>query len=454
MKTTEIDAAAGRVPPQSIEAEQSVLGAMLIDAKAVGTCLELIKDEGNFYREGHRKIFRAITAIHDRAEPVDLVTLGEELRKRDELEQVGGASYLASLLDQVGTSANAEYYCRIVLEKAILRKLIDAGTTITGEAYNSKEDTGAILDRAEQLIFGIADTKMRRGFVALRDILGHSFEVIQELYDKKRHVTGMESGFIELDSKTAGFQASDLVVIAGRPSMGKTSLCMNIAQHLAIRCKTPVAIFSLEMSREQVVLRMLCSEARVDAHRLRTGYLREAEWPLLTTAAGQLSKAPIYVDDTPAISVLEMRSKARRLKSEVDIGLIIVDYLQLVRGFSSSENRQQEISQISRSLKALAKELEVPVLALSQLSRAVEARGGDRRPVLSDLRESGAIEQDADVVIFIYRPEVYERTEENRGKAELIIGKQRNGPIGSVDLAFISEYTRFESISVRPEEPF
>ncbi|KPJ59412.1 MAG: replicative DNA helicase [Latescibacteria bacterium DG_63] len=454
MKTSEIDAATGRVPPQSIEAEQSVLGAMLIDARAVGTCLELIKEDDNFYREGHRKIFRAITAIHDRAEPVDLVTLSEELRKRGELEQVGGASYLASLLEQVATAANAEYYCRIVLEKAILRKLIDAGTTIATDAYGSKDESGAVLDRAEQLIFGISDTKTRRGFVALRDILGHSFEVIQELYDKKRHVTGVESGFIELDSKTAGFQPSDLIVIAGRPSMGKTSLCMNVAQHLAIRCKTPVAIFSLEMSREQVVLRMLCSEARVDAHRLRTGYLREAEWPLLTTAAGQLSKAPIYVDDTPAISVLEMRSKARRLKSDVDIGLIIVDYLQLVRGFAGSENRQQEISQISRALKALAKELEVPVMALSQLSRAVEARGGDRKPVLSDLRESGAIEQDADVVIFIYRPEVYERTEENRGKAQLIIGKQRNGPIGTVDLAFISEYTRFESISRIPEEPF
>jgi replicative DNA helicase len=453
MKTSEIDAASGRIPPQSIEAEQSVLGAMLIDSKAVGTCLELIKDEDSFYREGHRKIFRAITAIHDRAEPVDLVTLGDELRKKGELEQVGGASYLASLLEQVATAANAEYYCRIVLERAILRKLIDAGTTITSEAYSSKDDTGEILDRAEQLIFNISDAKMRRGFVALRDILGHSFEVIQELYDKKRHVTGVESGFIELDSKTAGFQSADLVVIAGRPSMGKTSLCMNVAQHLAIRCKIPVAIFSLEMSREQVVLRMLCSEARVDAHRLRTGYLREAEWPLLTTAAGQLSKAPIYVDDTPAMSVLEMRSKARRLKSEIDIGLIVVDYLQLVRGFAGSENRQQEISQISRALKALAKELEVPVLALSQLSRAVEARGGDRRPVLSDLRESGAIEQDADVVIFIYRPEVYERTEDNKGKAELIIGKQRNGPIGTVDLAFISEYTRFESISRIPEEP-
>jgi len=454
MKAPELDTTLGRVPPQSIDAEQSVLGAMLIDANAVGKCLELIKEDDCFYRESHKKIFRAITAIHDRGEPVDLVTLCEELKKKGELEQTGGASYLASLFEQVGTSANVEYYCRIVLEKATLRKLIDAGTTIATDAYSSKEESSSLLDRAEQLIFGISDVKMRRGFVALRDILGHSFEVIQELYDKKRHVTGVESGYIELDSMTAGFQICDFIVIAGRPSMGKTSLCMNIAQHAAIRSKVPVGIFSLEMSREQVVLRMLCSEARVDAHRLRTGYLKEAEWPLLTTAAGQLAKAPIYIDDTPAMSVLEMRSKSRRLKTEIDVGLIIIDYLQLVRGFGDVENRQQEISQISRALKALAKELAVPVVALSQLSRAVESRGGDRRPVLSDLRESGAIEQDADVVIFIYRPEVYDRSDENRGKAELIIGKQRNGPIGTVDLTFISEYTRFESMSRLPEEPF
>ncbi|MFH0778915.1 MAG: replicative DNA helicase [Candidatus Eisenbacteria bacterium] len=454
MKAQDIDVTAGKVPPQSIEAEQSVLGAMLVDRNAVGKCLELIKDYDAFYRESHRKIFRAMVTIHDRAEPVDLITLREELTNKGEIEQVGGAAYLASLFEQVATAANVEYYCRIVLEKATLRKLIDAGTIIASDAFNSKEDSSSILDKAEQLIFGISDTRLRTGFIPIRDILGHSFEVIQELYDKKRHVTGVESGYIELDAMTAGFQPSDFIVIAGRPSMGKTSLSMNVAEHVAIRTKVPVGIFSLEMSREQVVLRMLCSEARVDAHRVRTGYLKEAEWPLLTTAAGQLSRAPVYIDDTPAISVLEMRSKARRLKTEADVGLIIIDYLQLVRGLAESENRQQEISQISRSLKALAKELKIPVIALSQLSRAVESRGGDRRPVLSDLRESGAIEQDADVVIFIYRPEVYERTEDNRGRAELIVGKQRNGPIGTVELAFISEYTRFESLSRMPEEPF
>jgi replicative DNA helicase len=454
MRTTDIETSAGRVPPHSIEAEQSVLGAMLIDAAAAGKCLELIRDDDAFYREAHRKIFRTITLIHDKGEPADLVTVGEELKKKGELEQVGGPSYLASLFEQVATSANVEYYCRIVLEKATLRKLIEAGTTIATEAFTSKEDSGSVLDRAEQLIFGISDAKTRTGFVALGDILGHSFEVIQELYDKKKHVTGVESGFFELDTKTAGFQPSDLIVLASRPSMGKTSLSMNVAEHAAIKNRVPVAVFSLEMAREQVVLRMLCSQARVESHRVRTGYLRESDWPLLTTAAGLLSKAPIYIDDTPAMSVLEMRSKARRLKSEANIGLIIVDYLQLVRGMSDVENRQQEISQISRSLKALAKELRVPVIALSQLSRAVETRGGDRRPVLSDLRESGAIEQDADVVIFIYRPEVYEKTPDNEGRAELIIGKQRNGPIGSVELTFISEYTRFESMSRRPEEPF
>ncbi len=454
MRASDIETAAGRVPPHSLDAEQSVLGAMLIDAGAVGRCLELIREDDTFYREAHRKIFRAITSIHDRGEPADLVTVGEELAKKGELEQVGGPSYLASLFEQVATAANVEYYCKIILEKATLRKLIEAGTTIATEAYTAKEDSGSVLDRAEQLIFGISDTKTRSGFVALRDILGHSFEVIQELYDKKKHVTGVESGFFELDTKTAGFQPSDLVVVAGRPSMGKTSLCLNIAQHVAIKNKIPVAVFSLEMSREQIVMKLLCSEARVESHKLRTGYLRESEWPLLTTAAGLLSRAPIYIDDTPAISVLEMRSKARRLKTEVDLGLIVVDYLQLVRGIGDTENRQQEISQISRSLKALAKELRVPILALSQLSRAVEARGGDRRPVLSDLRESGAIEQDADVVIFIYRPEVYERTDENKGRAEIIIGKQRNGPIGTVELTFIEAYTRFESMSRMAEEPF
>jgi replicative DNA helicase len=454
MRSSDIETNIGRVPPHSTEAEQSVLGAMLINASAVGKCLEYIRDDDAFYREAHRKIFRAIMAIHDRGEPADLVTVGEELRRKGELEQVGGPPYLASLFEQVATAANVEYYCKIVIEKATLRKLIEAGTTIATEAYTSKDDSSTVLDRAEQLVFSISDTKTRSGFVALRDILGHSFEVIQELYDKKKHVTGVESGFFELDTKTAGFQPSDLIVIAGRPSMGKTSLSLNIAEHAAIQNKIPVAVFSLEMSREQVVLKLLCSEARVESHKVRTGYLRESEWPLLTTAAGRLSRAPIYIDDTPAISVLEMRSKSRRLKTEADIGLIVVDYLQLVRGVGENENRQQEISQISRSLKALAKELRVPIIALSQLSRAVEARGGDRRPVLSDLRESGAIEQDADVVIFIYRPEVYERTDENKGRAELIIGKQRNGPIGTVELSFIDAYTRFESMSRMPEEPF
>jgi replicative DNA helicase len=454
-ETTQMSEAppAGRVPPQAVDAEVAVLGAMLLDSAAIGVAAELL-DETSFYRGPHRKIFRAVMGLFAKDEAVDLVTLTQELKRTKDLDDVGGAAYLSTVIGSVATTANVRYHAKIVLEKAVLRRLINVATEITQEAYDSGGEAGDILDRAEHMIFEIAQAKVRRDFVPMREILKHSFEVIQELYDKKEHITGVPTGFDDLDAITSGFQKSDLVVIAGRPSMGKTAFALNVAAHAAIEKGIPVAIFSLEMGKEQLVQRMLCSEARVDAHKLRTGYLADRHWSSLTTAAGLLSESQIYIDDTPAMTVLEMRSKARRLKAESDVGLVIVDYLQLMRGLGRPENRQQEISEISRSLKALAKELEVPVLALSQLSRAVETRGGDKRPILSDLRESGAIEQDADVVAFIYRAEQYERTPENIGVAEVIIGKQRNGPTGVVRLQFSSECTRFDSLSMRPEESF
>ncbi|MBN2564353.1 MAG: replicative DNA helicase [Candidatus Eisenbacteria bacterium] len=444
---------ADRIPPQAVDAEVAVIGAMLLEDSAVGPVTEIL-DEQAFYRGAHRKIFRAIVDLFSREEAIDLVTVTQELKKGKLLDDVGGAAYLSQVLGSVATTANVRHHAKIVLEKAVLRKLINVATEVVQEAYDAGGDAAEILDRAEHTIFEIAQSRVRRDFVPMREILKHSFEVIQELYDKKQHVTGVASGFTDLDAMTSGFQKSDLVIVAGRPSMGKTAFALNIAAHASITAGIPTAIFSLEMGKEQLVQRMLCCEARVDAHKLRTGYLADKHWSSLTTAAGLLSESAIYIDDTPSMNVLEMRSKARRLKAEVDIGLVIVDYLQLMRGLGRPENRQQEISEISRSLKALAKELEVPVLALSQLSRAVESRGGDRRPILSDLRESGAIEQDADVVMFIYRAEQYERTPENIGRAEVIVGKQRNGPTGTVQLSFHSECTRFDNLSMRAEEPF
>jgi len=445
-------ASGDRVPPQAHDAECAVLGAMLLDKAAIGIATEML-DEQCFYKSEHRRIWNAVVDMFSRDEVVDLVTLTQELRKRKDLDNCGGAAYLSELIGTVATSANVRYHAKIVLEKAVLRRLINVATEVVSDAYDASGDASDILDRAEHTIFEIAQSKVRRGFVPMKDILKHSFEIIQELYDKKQHVTGVPSGFDDLDALTSGFQRTDLVVIAGRPSMGKTALALNIAANAAIKAGIPVGIFSLEMGREQLVQRMLCSEARVDAHKLRTGYLADRHWSSLTTAAGLLSDAPIYIDDTPAMTVLEMRSKARRLKAESNVGLIIVDYLQLMRGFGRIENRTQEISEISRSLKALAKELDLPVIALSQLSRAVESRGGERKPILSDLRESGAIEQDADVVGFVYRAEMYERTPENMGLAELIVAKQRNGPTDTVKLAFRSECTRFENLSMRREEP-
>jgi replicative DNA helicase len=448
---------ADRKPPYSPEAEISVLGGMLIDSDAIVRVLETL-DDSMFYREANRRLFRTMVRLWERGEVIDAITLTEELRNSGDFETVGGMAYLSQLLDAVPTAANIEYHARIVREKAVLRRLVEAATGIIQQTFESQGDVEELLDRAEQQIFQIAQTHDRKGFVWIKEILWPTFERIEALQANPSAITGVPTGFHDLDEKTAGFQSGDLVIIAARPSMGKTAFTLNIAQHAAIRAQRTVAVFSLEMSKESLVQRILCAEGRVDASRMRTGRLRDEEYHRLATAAGFLNTAPIYIDDTPAISVLEMRAKARRLKADrPDLSLIIVDYLQLMRGGGRTENRQQEVSEISRGLKALAKELDIPVVALSQLSRAVEQRP-DKKPMMSDLRESGALEQDADVIMFLYRPEYYfgpvDKDGNNlEGRAELIIGKQRNGATGRVDLMFQKEYTRFESFSPRSEDP-
>jgi replicative DNA helicase len=447
-----MDLLAQRLPPQSLEAEVSVLGGVLLENEALNRVLEVV-NEGDFYREAHRRIFSALLHLYERNEPADLITLSEVLKKRDALEEVGGIEYLNSLVNSVPTAANIAYYAKIIKEKSILRKLINRATEIINLGYGDAGDVDEFLDRAERLIFEISEDRVRPSFFPIKDIIKASFKTIENLYEKKQLITGVPSGFTKLDDLTSGLQPSDLIIVAGRPSMGKTALALNITQHAAIEGGIPSAIFSLEMAKEQLALRMLCSEAKVDAHRLRGGFLSETDWPKLTRAAGSLSEAPIFIDDTPGLTVLEMRAKSRRLKAEHNLGLVVVDYLQLMRGRANSETREQEISDISRSLKALAKELRLPVIALSQLNRKVEDRG-DKRPQLADLRESGAIEQDADVIIFLYRDEVYNRSEDNphKGKAEIIVGKQRNGPTDKFELAFLDKYTCFENLSPIQED--
>ena len=381
----DVDLSSHKLPPQNIEAEQSVLGGILIDNNAFNKVVELV-GEDDFYRGAHRKIFTAIMNLSERSEPADLITVTNELKKMNQLDETGGASYIVSLIDSVPTAANIEYYAKIVKEKSILRKLIQTSTEIITQSYQDRGDVEAFLDEAERGIFQISENRVNPSFYPIRDIVKQSFKIIEKLYGKKELITGVPSGFKELDRLTAGFQPSDLVIVAGRPSMGKTAFCLNFAQYAAIEKKIPIAIFSLEMAKEQLVIRMLCSQAQVEGTRLRTGFFSESEWPKLTHAAGTLSDAPIYIDDTAALSALELRAKARRLKGEHGLGLVIVDYLQLMKGRSQVESRQQEISEISRSLKGLAKELNIPVIAVSQLSRSVEVRT-DRRPQLSDLRE-------------------------------------------------------------------
>lgn len=435
-----------KMPPQNTEAEQSVLGGILIENGAIHKVMEILTPD-DFYRDSHKKIFNSLLDLSERDEPADLITLTHELRKKDKLDSIGGASYVASLIDSIPTAANIEYYARIVKEKAILRKLIEAATDIVTQSYADRQDVEGLLDEAERAIFQIAENRVRPSFYHIREIVKSSFKTLEKLFEKKEMITGIPSGFKSLDHYTAGFQPSDLIIVAGRPSMGKTAICLNMAQYAAIEKRVPVAIFSLEMSKEQLVLRMLCSEAQVEGTRIRTGFLSESDWPKLTLAAGNLSDASIFIDDTPALTILELRAKARRLTGEHGLGLLIVDYLQLMRGRTMVESRQQEISEISRSLKALAKELNIPVIAVSQLSRRSESRE-DKRPQMSDLRESGAIEQDADLILFIYRDEVYNRSEDNpnRGKAEVIIGKQRNGPTGKVDMTFLDKFTAFKDL--------
>ena len=447
-----------RLPPQSLEGEMSVLGGILLENDALNKALELLRP-ADFYRESHRRIFSALIDLSEHGEPADLVTLTAALQKKGDLDAVGGSAYLGNLVDYVPTAANIVYYCRMVKEKALARHLINISTEIATRGY-AGGDIEQTLDWAEKSIFEISGMKSRPSYFSTREIMKDTFKNIEKLFERKELITGVPTGFTDLDSMTAGLQPSDLVIIAGRPSMGKTAFILNIVEHAGVNAvpAVPVLVFSLEMSKEQLVQRMLCSVSKVDASRLRTGNLADSDWSKLTHGASVLSEAPIYIDDTAGITVLELRAKARRLKAERDVGLVVVDYLQLMQGHNS-ESRQQEISEISRSLKALAKELNIPVIALSQLNRSLENRT-DKRPIMADLRESGAIEQDADVIMFIYREAVYcedcrsrERTCEkgHEKDAEIVVGKQRNGPIGTVHLTFQGQFTRFENQSKRQE---
>ena len=438
----------GKVPPHDIEAEQAVIGSMLTDKEAVTSCVEVLKEE-DFYRDDNKAIYSAILNLYNRAEPIDIITVKAELESMGKFEQVGGLEYLAELPEKVPTTANAMKYIKIVEEKSVLRRLIKTANEIIELGYDPTEDVEDIMENAEKKIFNLMQDKNQKGYTPIKDVLVESFNQLEELYNRKQHVTGVPTGFSELDYKTAGLHGSDLVLIAARPAMGKSAFALNIAANAALKANVPVAIFSLEMSKEQMVNRMLCSEAMVDSNKVRTGKLEEEDWAKLAGAIGPLSDSGIYIDDTPGISVMEIRAKCRKLKLEKNIGLVVIDYLQLVQGSNKRVgSREQEISEISRSLKILAKEINVPVVALSQLSRAVEQRP-DHRPMLSDLRESGAIEQDADIVMFLYRDDYYNQESEKKDIAEVIIAKHRGGSLGSVDLLWMGNYTKFVNLEKR-----
>ncbi len=436
-----------KLPPQNVEMEQSILGAILQNNDAIVRLADTLQEE-DFYHDAHRWLFRAMLDLFQENVPIDVLTVNEWLKKKNRLDAIGGPAYLAELVELVPTAAHIDYHARVVREKSVLRALIRTATTIVADSYEADEDVAVLLDRAERSILEISQGKATSGFVDLQSVLKDSFRQLESLSARKEPITGLPTGFSDLDRQTAGLQSSDLIVIAGRPSMGKTTLALNIAAYAGMRTGKPIAVFSLEMSKEQLALRMLCAEAKVDSAKLRTGFLAGSDWSLLTTAAGDLSgQANIYIDDTPMQTALDIRAKARRLRAEQgDLGLVIVDYLQLMQGRSRAENRQQEISDITRALKALARELHVPVIALSQLSRAVEQRKPPK-PQLSDLRESGAIEQDADVVALLYRDELYNEDSDERGVAEVNIAKHRNGPTGTLRLAFRGEFTRFDNLA-------
>jgi replicative DNA helicase len=443
-------AVAERTLPHNLEAERSVLGAILLHNDAFNLAAEVV-DSGDFFRDAHRRIFDKMVKLVERGDAIDLVTLKDELGRSGELDEVGGPAYIAALVDGVPRSMNVEHYARIVKEKATLRNLIFSANKILATAYEGEQDADLILDQAEHAIFAIADDKVRDGFVSLKDLARSSLDKIEQMHARKELITGVPTGFTDLDELTSGLQPSDLIIVAARPAMGKTSLVLNIAQHVGTKTEMTVGLFSLEMSKDQLFMRMLTAEARIDAHRLRGGFLGERDWGKLSQAIGTLSEAKIFIDDSPSIGVLEMRAKCRRLAAEHRLHLVVIDYIQLMQGRGRFENRTLELASISRSLKGLAKELRVPIVVLSQLSRAPESRA-DHRPQLSDLRESGALEQDADLVLFIYRQDQY--AEKNapaadaNGVAEIIIGKQRNGPTGLVKLAFIREFTRFENLAL------
>jgi replicative DNA helicase len=439
--TTLQQQAGPRVPPHSVEAEESVLGAMLLSEASISDVLERVRPD-DFYKPAHRKIFDAVVSLFGRGEAIDTVTVAEELRRTGRLEEVGGKPHLFHLVNSVPAASNAFYYARIVEETALLRRLIEATQQAAAMAFDSGDDVGEIVDSIEHLILSVAEKRLNDNFSHIRDLLHEQLERVEALQEKGASITGVPTGFVDLDNLTSGLQESNLIIVAARPSFGKTSLALNIAQQAATDHNVPVAIFSLEMSRQELVQRLVCSEALVDVHKLRRGNLNDQDWSRLATAVGRLADAPVYIDDTESVTVLEIRAKARRLKQRSGLGLVIIDYLQLMSGPRRSENRQQEISEISRSLKILARELKVPVIAVSQLSRGVESRQ-DKRPMLSDLRESGAIEQDADIVMFIYRDEVYNPDSTDKGSAEIILAKHRNGPVGRIKLTFLENYTKF-----------
>ena len=441
-----------RVPPQNMEAEQAVIGAALLQPEALIAAMERVKSE-DFYNSAHQLIFEAMLDLGENSQPIDLVTLTAHLQDKGTLEEIGGVSYLAKLAHSVPTAANVEYYAQIVEEKSMLRRLIRTATNIVSDGYANAEDITSMLSDAEKKIMEISNRRSSSGFISIRDVLMEVFEKVEFLYANRGGTSGIPSGFVDLDRMTAGFQRSDLIIVAARPSVGKTAFALNIAQNVGVRAKETVAIFSLEMSAAQLVQRMICAEANVDATRMRTGNLEPDDWEKLTMAIGALSEAEIYIDDTPGITVADIRAKCRRLKKENGLGMILIDYLQLISGRGKAgENRQQEVSEISRTLKQIARELEVPVIALSQLSRGVEQRQ-DKRPMMSDLRESGSIEQDADIVSFLYRDDYYDKESEKKNIIEIIIAKQRNGPVGTVELVFLKNFNKFVHLDRNHQDP-